>query len=89
MLAKGGALVVVGLYSDGMELPLSLLPLEVINITSSYLGIQQELVELLQLIKEGKVNSVPIIKRQLSDASLAIQDLREGKNIGRYALINY
>jgi len=55
----------------------------------SYVGTQKDLVELLQLMREGKVNPVPIIKRQLSDAPLAIQDLREGKNIGRYVLINY
>jgi D-arabinose 1-dehydrogenase-like Zn-dependent alcohol dehydrogenase len=89
VLAKGGTLVVVGLYGGGMELPLSLLPLKVINIRGSYVGTQQDLVELLQLMREEKVNPVPIIKRQLSDAPLAIQDLREGKNIGRYVLINY
>jgi D-arabinose 1-dehydrogenase-like Zn-dependent alcohol dehydrogenase len=89
VLAKGGTLVVVGLYGGGMELPLSLLPLKVVNIQGSYVGTQQDLVELLQLMREGRVKSVPIIKRQLSEAPLAIQDLRSGKDIGRYVLINY
>ena len=89
VLAKGGTLVVVGLYGGGMELPLSLLPLKVVDIRGSYVGTQQDLVELLELMREGKVKSVPIIKRQLSEAPLAIQDLRSGKDIGRYVLINY
>jgi len=89
VLAKGGTLIVVGLYGGGMELPLSLLPLKVVNIQGSYVGTQQDLVELLQLMREGRVKSVPIIKRQLSEAPLAIQDLRSGKDIGRYVLINY
>ena len=89
VLAKGGTLIVVGLYGGGMELPLSLLPLKVVNIQGSYVGTQQDLVELLKLMREGRVKSVPIIKRQLSEAPSAIQDLRSGKDIGRYVLINY
>ena len=89
VLAKGGTLVVVGLYGGGMELSLSLLPLKVVDIRGSYVGTRQDLVELLELMREGKVKSVPIIKRQLSEAPLAIQDLRSGKDIGRYVLINY
>ena len=89
VLAKGGTLVVVGLYGGRMELSLSLLPLKVVDIRGSYVGTQQDLVELLELMREGKVKSVPIIKRQLSEAPLAIQDLRSGKDIGRYVLINY
>ena len=87
VLAKGGTLVVVGLYGGGMELSLSLLPLKVVDIRGSYVGTQQDLVELLELMREGKVKSVPIIKRQLSEAPLAIQDLRSGIEIGRYVLI--
>jgi D-arabinose 1-dehydrogenase-like Zn-dependent alcohol dehydrogenase len=52
-------------------------------------GTQQDLVELLDLVKQGHVTPVPIIKRQLSEAPIAIQDLRSGKDIGRYVLINY
>ena len=38
VLVKGCILVVVGLYGDGMELPLSFLPLKVINIRGSFVG---------------------------------------------------
>lgn len=38
VLAKGGTLVVVGLYGGSMDLSLSMLPLKVVNIVGSYLG---------------------------------------------------
>ncbi|MBM84754.1 MAG: zinc-binding dehydrogenase [Rhodospirillaceae bacterium] len=89
VLAKGASLVLVGLYGGAVELSTSLFPLKVNNILGSYVGTQQDLVELLQLIREGKVKPVPLIKRQLSDAPIAIQELREGKAVGRFVLINY
>ena len=89
VLAKGATMVVVGLYGGAMDLPISMLPLKVVNLLGSYVGTQQDLVELLALIKDGKVKPVPLIKRQLSDAPIAIQELREGKALGRFVLINY
>jgi D-arabinose 1-dehydrogenase-like Zn-dependent alcohol dehydrogenase len=89
VLAKGATMVVVGLYGGSMDLPISMLPLKVVNLIGSYVGTQQDLVELLALIKDGKVKPVPHVKRQLSDAPIAIQELREGKALGRYVLINY
>ena len=89
VLAKGGTLVLVGLYGGSMDLSLSMLPLKVVNIVGSYVGTQQDLVGLLDLVKKGHVTPVPIIKRQLSEAPIAIQELRSGKDIGRHVLINY
>ena len=89
VLAKVGTLVVVGLYGGSMYLSLSMLPLKVVNIVGSYVGTQQDLLELLDLVRRGHVTPVPIIKIQLSAAPIAIHDLRSGKDIGRYVPINY
>ena len=89
VLAKGGTLVVVGLYGGSMDLSLSMLPLKVVNIVGSYVGTQQYLLDLLDLVRKGHVTPVPIIQRQLSEAPIAIQELRSGKDIGRHVLINY
>ena len=89
VLAKGATMVVVGLYGGAMELPLSMLPLKVVNLVGSYVGTQQDLVEVLQLLREGKARPVPLMTRPLRDAPLAIQELREGKAVGRYVLVNY
>ena len=69
-------MVVVGLCGGSMDLSLSMLPLKVVNIVGSYLGTQQYLLDLLDLVRKGHVTPVPIIKRQLSEAPIAIQELR-------------
>ena len=88
VMAKGASLVLVGLYGGAAQLSTSLFPLKVNNILGSYVGTQQDLVELLQLIREGKVKSVPLVRRPLREAPQAIQELREGKALGRYVLVN-
>jgi len=88
VMAKGASLVLVGLYGGAAQLSTSLFPLKVNNILGSYVGTQQDLVELLQLIREGKVKPVPLVRRPLREAPQAIQELREGKALGRYVLIN-
>jgi propanol-preferring alcohol dehydrogenase len=89
VLAKGATMVVVGLFGGSMDLSISLLPMKMVNLLGSYVGTQQDLVELLQLIRDGKVTPVPLVKRQLSEAPIAIQELRDGKALGRFVLINY
>ena len=88
VMAKGASLVLVGLYGGAAQLPTSLFPLKVNSILGSYVGTQQDLIELLQLIREGKVKTVPMVRRPLREAPQAIQELREGKALGRYVLIN-
>lgn len=51
--------------------------------------LEENEVPIPKLTDRGHVTPVPIIKRQLSEAPIAIQDLRSGKDIGRYVLINY
>lgn len=88
-LAKGATLVVVGLFGGAVELPISMFPLKVVNILGSYVGTQRDLVELLELLRTGAAKPVPLVRRQLSEAPMALQDLRDGKAVGRFVLINY
>ena len=88
-LAKGASLVVVGLFGGAMPLPVAMLPLKYISLLGSYVGTLQELHELMALVRDGKTKPIPIIKRPLSEAPQAIQDLREGKAVGRYVLTNF
>jgi D-arabinose 1-dehydrogenase-like Zn-dependent alcohol dehydrogenase len=85
-LARGGTLVVVGLYGDALPLPLATLPLRMLRIIGSYVGTLEEMQELMALVKAGKVTPVPVTPRQLTEAAQAIQDLRDGKVVGRYVL---
>ena len=88
-LARGGTLVVVGLFGGSVEISTSMFPLKSVNILGSYVGTRQDLVEVLQLMREGQITPVPLVRRQLSDAPMALQDLRDGKVLGRCVLINF
>ncbi|MDP6566574.1 MAG: alcohol dehydrogenase [Alphaproteobacteria bacterium] len=87
-LARGGTLVVVGLFGGAMPLPMAMMPLKMLRLIGSYVGNLQEMHELMALVKAGKVKPVPITPRPLREAGQAIADLRDGKAVGRYVLTN-
>jgi len=86
LLSKGGKLIIVGLYGGGMKLPIPVFPLKAISIHGNYLGSLQEFKELMQIVSQGKVTAPPITVRSFSEADQTIQDLRNGKIVGRVVL---
>jgi D-arabinose 1-dehydrogenase-like Zn-dependent alcohol dehydrogenase len=42
----------------------------------------------MALVRAGKLTPVPVTERPLAEAPQALQDLREGKVLGRYVLTN-
>ena len=64
------------------------LPLKMMRLIGSYVGNLAEMHELMELVRAGKVKPVPTISRPLRDAGQAIADLRDGKAVGRYVLVN-
>jgi propanol-preferring alcohol dehydrogenase len=87
-VARGGTVVVVGLYGSALPLPLASLPLKMIRLVGSYVGTLAEMHELMALVKAGKVKPVPVTRRPLSEAPQALADLRAGKAVGRFVLTN-
>ncbi|MGB1007709.1 MAG: zinc-binding dehydrogenase, partial [Thalassobaculaceae bacterium] len=87
-LPKGGRYVIVGLYGGGMTLPLPSLPLRAISVIGSYVGNLNELRELVDLVKTGKVPAIPVETRPLARVGETLEDLRNGKIIGRVVLTN-
>lgn len=87
-IARGGTIVVVGLFGGAVQLPLAALPLKMMSIIGSYVGNLDEMHELMALVTAGKVKPVPITRRPLQEAGQAIADLRDGKALGRYVLTN-
>jgi propanol-preferring alcohol dehydrogenase len=87
VLRKRGNLVLVGLFGGSMELSLVTIPLKSITIQGAYTGNYKDMVELLDLTREGRIN--PIISKHysLSEANSALKDLKERKILGR-AVIN-
>ena len=83
VLRKGGRYVVVGLY--GGEVPLSLVPMaqRALTIQGSYVGSLQELQEVVDLAKSGKLQSIPTALCTLEEVSGVLDQLKQGGVIGR------
>ena len=85
-LLKGGRYVIVGLFGGSLSLPLPTLPLRAISILGSYVGNLSELKELIELVKTSKVMPIPVTTRPLCEVGAALEDLRNGKILGRVVL---
>lgn len=86
-LRKGGTLIVVGLYGDRMALPLPLLPLRMLTLRGSYVGTLEELKELVTLVRDGRVPPIPVRERPLEAANDVLDELRQGRIVGRVVLV--
>lgn len=87
LLAKGGKLVIVGLFGGDITLPLPPIPMRAVTIQGSYVGSLQELKELMALVNRAKVGRIPITPRPQAEANAALYDLRAGRAVGRYVLV--
>ncbi len=83
---KGGKVVIVGLFGGGFSMPIPMFPLRVISIGGSYVGSLPETKEMMELVKAGKIDPIPVETRPLSDATKTLDDLRTGSIVGRVVL---
>jgi alcohol dehydrogenase/propanol-preferring alcohol dehydrogenase len=86
VLAKGGIYVPVGLYGGDITLPLPTIPLRALTIQGSYVGSRQDMVELIQLAKDGKLLPTPIERVPHTDPNTALDRVRAGQLAGRLVL---
>ena len=86
-LATGGLLVIVGLFGGQLSAALPLLPLRNLTIRGSYAGSLEEMLEMMALVQTGKVLPIPVRPRPLGDAQIVLNDLREGRAVGRMVLM--
>lgn len=84
--AKGGSVVVVGLYGGAVTLPTPFLPMRALTLRGSYVGSHADMAELLALVKDRGMPAVPIATRPLDAVSEALADLRAGRVVGRVVL---
>lgn len=85
-LAKGGKLVIVGLFGGGATFALPLIPIKAITIQGSYVGNLKETKELLDLVRRKNIASIPVTRMPLGAANDALNDLKAGKIVGRAVL---
>lgn len=87
VLRKAGTHVVVGLFG-GSKLPLALptIPPRQLTLRGSYVGTLPEMHALMYLARAGKVPPIPTTPRPLAEANAAVDDLEQGRVMGRYVL---
>ena len=85
-LRRGGKAVVVGLFGGHLEMPIVMFPVRAISILGSMVGTLAEMHEVLTLARSGKLTEVPVEIRALDAATKSLDDLRQGRIIGRVVL---
>ena len=86
VVAKGGGIIVVGLMGGSFSTPVPMLPFTSITIRGSYVGSLAEARDMLDLVRTGAVDEIPVLERPLSEASDALDALRKGDVVGRIVL---
>lgn len=86
-LGPSGVLAIVGLFGGAMTIPVPLFAFKNITIRGSMVGSPQEMKELMDLVKAGKVPPLPVAERSLDQAWSTLEDLRDGKIVGRVVLM--
>jgi len=82
-LRKGGRQIQVGLYGEKAGIPLPFFPLKMMSMIGSYVGSLEEMHELMELVRAGKVPPIPVQARPLEDVNSALDDLTAGDILGR------
>jgi alcohol dehydrogenase, propanol-preferring len=85
-LAKGGKVVVTGLIGGTYSTPIAMFPLRAMTIEGTLVGRLDEAREMLALARAGKVTPVPIAERPLGAGQASLDDLRNGRIVGRVVL---
>lgn len=85
-VAKGGKIVMVGLFGGAAPWLLPLIPVKAVTIMGSYVGSLSEFGELMDLAVQGKVPMLPTETHELEEAENVLNQLEDGKVIGRAVL---
>jgi alcohol dehydrogenase len=85
-IAKGGKVVVAGLLGGAFATPVPMFPLKVMTIEGTFVGTLAEAREMLDLARAGTPPTIPITERPMAEAQRTLDDLREGRIVGRVIL---
>ena len=83
MLRRRGRVVLVGLFGGELKLSLLSMPTRAYRLIGSYTGSLSDLLELVSLAKRGIIKPVVSHRFKLSQATEALEMLKEGKILGR------
>jgi len=84
---KGGRYIGVGLYGGEITIPTLTLPIRNMTLRGSYVGRLEEMKELIELVRGGKVTPIPVETRPMERVTETLQDLLDGRILGRVVLV--
>lgn len=84
--ARGGKMVLVGLFGGAAPWKLPMIPIKAITIMGSYMGSLPEFRELMSLALSGALPAIPVAEFPLAQANEALDRLERGEIIGRAVL---
>ena len=87
-IRRGGEVKIVGLFGGSFSQPIPVFPFRAMSIGGSMTGSLADTIEMLEIVKAGKINPIPVETRKMEEASRTLDDLREGNIIGRVVLEN-
>ncbi|WP_375457999.1 zinc-binding dehydrogenase [uncultured Enterovirga sp.] len=79
----GGTVVAIGLFGGEVSISTALLPLRQVTLRGSYVGSLAELRELVGIMQERDVRTVPVVTRPMSEVNAILADLEAGRIVGR------
>jgi len=85
-LARGGKLVIVGLFGGAFHAPLPFFPIKAVTVQGSYVGSPAEMGELMVLVRGGRIPPIPVETRPIAEVTRTLEDLRAGRIVGRVAV---
>lgn len=85
-IRRGGKVVVVGLYGGAMAMPIIMFPFRAMSIAGSMVASLEETREMMEIVRAGKVDPIPVQTRPLAAANATLDDLRAGRIVGRVVL---
>jgi Zn-dependent alcohol dehydrogenases len=86
-LAKGGKLVMVGLFGGELTLPLPFMPIRALTIQGSYVGSPRDLQDLVDLAQGGGLPALPVETLPRTQTNEALTRLKNGEVTGRLVLV--
>ena len=79
----GGTVIAVGLFGGELQISTALLPLRQVTIRGSYVGSLGELRDLVSIMQERDIRTVPVATRPMADVNTILADLEAGRVVGR------
>jgi D-arabinose 1-dehydrogenase-like Zn-dependent alcohol dehydrogenase len=68
-IRRGGGVKIVGLFGGGFSQPIPYFPFRAMSVGGSMTGSLADTIEMLEIVKAGKINPIPVETRDMSQAS--------------------